>query len=60
MDPSTASDRERLERERERDRLARREATRRNAAKGIGRNLEEAIRLVRAGESFRNAFRARR
>jgi hypothetical protein len=48
-----------LDRERERDVLARRDAARRNAAKGAGRNLEEAVLLVRAGETFRAAFQSR-
>lgn len=46
--------------EAERDRRARREAARLNAQKGVGRNLEEAIRLVRAGDAFRDAFRPAR
>jgi hypothetical protein len=49
-------ERTRFERERERDRWARRDAVRRSAAKGVGRNLEETIILVRAGEEFRAAF----
>ncbi len=49
-----------FDRERERDFLARREAVRRNASKGVGRNLEEAVKLVRAGDAFRAAFRPRR
>jgi hypothetical protein len=52
--------RNQLDRERARDRRAHREAARRNAAKGVGRNLEEAIELVRAGDAFRDAFQARR
>ncbi|MEA2448314.1 MAG: hypothetical protein QOG63_246 [Thermoleophilaceae bacterium] len=50
----------RVEVERRRDRSARREAVRRNAEKGVGRNVEEAIRLLRAADEFRDAFRARR
>jgi hypothetical protein len=50
----------RVELERERDVRARREAVRRNAQKGVGRNLEEAIRLMRTAEAFRDAFAARR
>jgi hypothetical protein len=49
-----------VERERERDVRARRDATRRNAEKGIGPNLEDAIRLLRAADDFRAAFRTRR
>ncbi len=50
----------RAERERRLDRLARREAVRRNARKGVGRNLEEGIALVRAGREFGAAFQQRR
>jgi hypothetical protein len=54
------ADTARLERERDIDRRARRDAVRRNAAKGVGRNLEEAIRLVRATDEFHAAFRTSR
>ena len=50
----------RLARERTLDSAARRDAVRRNAEKGVGRNLEEAIALIRAGEKFGAAFAARR
>lgn len=50
----------RQEREHERDRRARRDAARRNASKGVGPNLEEAIALVRAGKEFGAAFERRR
>jgi hypothetical protein len=48
-----------MSRERERDLAARRDAVRRNRAKGVGRNLEEAIRLVRDGKAFHSGFRHR-
>jgi hypothetical protein len=50
----------RLAHERNVDRRARRDAARRNAERGIGRNLEEAIRLVRTAEALREAFRPSR
>lgn len=56
--PRSTEDSKRLTREQTRDRLARRDAVRRNAGKGIGRNLEEAIELGRAGDAVRDAFRA--
>ncbi len=56
---STRRDADRFERERELDRRARRDAARRNAAKGVGRNLEEAIRLLEDADEFRAAFRRR-
>ena len=46
----------RLEQERERDRAARREVVRRNARMGVGRNLEDAIRLLESAEELRAAF----
>ncbi|HEX8052094.1 MAG TPA: hypothetical protein VF517_03815 [Thermoleophilaceae bacterium] len=60
MSPGPSTDARRLEREREHERRARREAVRLNAAKGPGRNLEEAIRLARAADDFRTAFRPSR
>jgi len=45
------------EREAVRELKARRAAVRRNAEKGPGRNLEEAIRMMRFGDRFRAAFR---
>jgi len=49
----------RQEREQELDRRARRDAVRRNARKGVGPNLEEAIALVPAGKEFGAAFEHR-
>lgn len=54
------NDEARQEREQELDRRARRDAVRRNASKGVGPNLEEAIALVRAGKEFGAAFEHRR
>ncbi|HEX8067306.1 MAG TPA: hypothetical protein VF520_12375 [Thermoleophilaceae bacterium] len=50
----------RLQLERARDRRARRDAVERNAAKGVGRNIEEGVRLVRAADAFRSAFKPTR
>jgi hypothetical protein len=44
----------------EREQRARRQEVRENAAKGVGRNLEEALRLMRFGEAFHRAFRRHR
>lgn len=44
----------------EREERARAEEVRRNAAKGVGRNLEEALRMMRFGEAFHRAFRRHR
>ncbi len=52
MPTEPKSDAARREQEHELDRRARRDAARRNESKGIGRNLEEAIALVRAGKEF--------
>jgi len=46
-----------MQRESARDRRARREAARRNAKRGIGPNLEEAVRLLETADEFRAAFR---
>ena len=46
--------------ERERHERARAEEVRRNAARGVGRNLEEALRLMRFGDAFHRAFKSRR
>lgn len=60
MESASANDADRLARERETDRRARRDAVRRNAEKGVERNLEEAVRLARAADAFHEAFRKRR
>ena len=44
----------------EQERAARRDAVRRNAALGVGRNLEDAIRLLESGDEFRAAFDRKR
>lgn len=59
MTSPSRDDTARLAREREIDRRARRDAVRRNAEKGIARNLEEAVRLARAADAFHEAFRDR-
>lgn len=54
------TERERLDDERGRDRVARREAAKKNAARGVGQNLEEAIRLLSSADEFRVAFERKR
>jgi hypothetical protein len=60
MQTRSRDESQRLEAERARDRRARREAARRNARRGIGRNIQDAICLVEAGQEFGAAFKARR
>lgn len=48
-----------VEAEQRRDRAARREIVRLNRARGVGANLEAALRLHRAGEAMHGSVRPR-
>jgi hypothetical protein len=48
-----------IDAEQRRDRAARREIVRRNRARGVGANLEDALRLHRTAEAMHGSLRRR-